>query len=479
MDLHIDLGDGVQLTSRIYTGVLEAVLDGRLRPGERLPSTRRLAGQLGVARSTVVGAYDRLTAEGFLTSNVGAGTFVGSQQLPPARPRSAPAGAVVPRPQWRSIVPIATATPVDVEFDFAIGVPDGQLFPLETWRRLVARELRSPSMRSGQYAPPEGSPGAREAIARHIGVSRSVRADPDDVIVTNGAQQALDLVGRVLIEPGACVAVEEPGYPPARRLFESLGANVVGIPVDGDGLDVAALPASARLVYVTPSHQFPLGVPMSLARRSELLCWARDHDAVVVEDDYDSEFRFEDRPLEPLQHIDPDGRVIYVGSFSKTMLPSLRLGFLVAPASLRPALRAAKALTDNHGDPVTQRALARFIDTGELARHVRRATRVYRLRRDAIITVVAERFSDRLEVVPSCAGLHVAARSRSGSSTDLTRVVARARAAGIHVESLADYCATSSPVAGLLIGYGAITGARIDHGLRGLAGCFAELEGSG
>lgn len=473
MELHIDLGDGAQLTSRIYTGILDAVLDGRLRPGDRLPSTRHLANRLGVARSTVTSAYERLTAEGFLASHVGAGTFVAHQPLPSVRRRHAPSGAVVARPLWRSMTgappPAATG---DIEFDFGVGVPDADLFPLDTWRRLVGRELRSAAMRSGSYAPAEGAAAAREAIARHAGVSRSVHADPDDVIVTHGAQQALDLVGRILIEPGACVAMEEPGYPPARKLFQSLGAQVVGVPVDEEGLDVGALPSSARLVYVTPSHQFPLGVPMSLGRRSALLAWASNHDAVVVEDDYDSEFRFEDRPLEPLQHLDPDGRVIYVGSFSKTMLPSLRLGFLVSPASLRAPLRAAKALTDSHGDPAMQRALARFIDTGELARHVRRATRTYRTRRDAVIALLSDRFDDWLEVVPSCAGLHVATRLRADAEVDIDQVVARARSANVHVESVAAYCATSPPVAGLVIGYGALSSAQIGPGLARLATCL-------
>jgi GntR family transcriptional regulator/MocR family aminotransferase len=295
-----------------------------------------------------------------------------------------------------------------------------------------------------------------------------VRAGADDVVVTQGAQQALDLIGRVLIEPGDVVAVEEPGYPPARTLFHTLGARVAGVPVDADGLDVAALPARARLVYVTPSHQFPLGTPMSLARRAALLDWAATHDAVIVEDDYDSEFRFSDRPLEPLQSLDHTGRVLYVGTFSKTLLPALRLGYLVGPPSLRPALRAARQLTDWHGDHIAQAALARFIDSGELSRHVRRATRVYAARHEQVTAALRGDLATWLDPVPSAAGLHVCARLRPGAGVDIDGVLARAQAAGVAVESLAAY---GGP-AGLVLGYGAVRTDAVAAGLRVLARCF-------
>jgi GntR family transcriptional regulator / MocR family aminotransferase len=347
VDLQVSLAGRGDLAARIYRQLLDAILDGRLRAGERLPPTRELARRLEVSRNTVATAYDRLTAEGFLVGKVGAGTFVSTAPITRLRSRSAPAGGARPRPSWRTAEPVMLPRAgEDPVYDFRVGMPDPRLFPLETWRRLVARELKPAALRSAAYADPGGRPDLRAAIARYVGVSRSVRTGADDVLVTNGAQQGLDLIGRVLIEPGAMVAVEEPGYPPARAVFESHGARVVGVPVDSDGLDVTALPRSAALVYVTPSHQFPMGIPMSLARRTALLEWAERAGAVVVEDDYDSEFRFSDRPLEPLQSLDTAGRVVYVGSFSKTLLPGLRLGFLVPPASLRSALRAAKQLSD-------------------------------------------------------------------------------------------------------------------------------------
>ncbi|WP_405804000.1 PLP-dependent aminotransferase family protein [Streptomyces sp. NBC_01187] len=489
MDVHVSLSGPGDLASRIYRQLLDAILDGRLRPGERLPPTRELAGRLAVARNTVAVAYERLAAEEFVVARVGAGTFVGTGPVtPPAAharsgsgsgsgSRTAPTGrGVRPRPLWDGLAPAtepaaATSPPVH---DFRVGRPDPGLFPFATWRRLVAGELRASVLRSASgYADPAGHAGLREAVARHVGVSRSVRADAEDVLVTQGAQQALDLIGRILIEPGDHVAVEDPGYPAARQLFRSLGARVIGVPVDDEGLLVSALPATARLVYVTPSHQFPMGMPMSPARRAALLAWASRHGAVIVEDDYDSEFRFGERPLEPLQSLDRTGRVVYVGTFSKTLLPMLRLGFLIAPASLRPALRAAKQLTDWHGDLVGQAALARFIDSGELSRHVRRATRVYAERHEHVMTALRAGFADWLDPVPSAAGLHLSARLRPDAAVDLAAVLDRAGASGIAVESLAAYTAGDRPQPGLALGYGAIATAHVTEGLELLARHFA------
>ncbi|TWP53373.1 PLP-dependent aminotransferase family protein [Lentzea tibetensis] len=441
--MELMLAGSGDLVTQIYRQLHDAMLDGRLRPGERLPPTRELARSLQVSRNTVATAYERLTAEGFLVGRVGAGTFVSTVR--PGRARSAPRGADLrPREVWRDL---RSESRPAAEIDFSVGFPDARLFPLQTWRRLVTQSLTGRIL--GQYAPPEGHDALREAIARHIGIARSVRASADDVLVTNGAQQALDLIGRVLVAPGTTVAVEEPGYPPARLLFETLGARVVGVPVDREGIVVDALP-KARLVYVTPSHQFPLGTPMSLARRTALLDWAQRHDAVVVEDDYDSEFRFSDRPLEPLQSLDRTGRVVYVGSFSKTLVPALRLGFLVAPASLREALRQAKKVSDWHTGLPDQIALARFIDEGQLARHVRKATKVYAARHERVVAAV-ERLP-WLRLVPSAAGLHVCALADSP-------VVSRDPA--VVVEPLSRYRGGN----GVVIGFGAVGLDRIDEGL--------------
>jgi GntR family transcriptional regulator/MocR family aminotransferase len=474
LDIHVTLKGRGDLSVRIYRQLVEAVVDGRLRRGERVPPTRELARRLSVCRNTVAVAYERLAAEGFLVSRVGDGTFVAADQHGPARDRRAPRGDIAARPLWASSGAESFSTPAPVPYDFRVGAPDPQLFPLAAWRRCVARELRPAAVLAPGADEASGHAGLRRAIARHIGVSRAVNAAADDVLVTHGTQQALDLIGRVLLEPGACVAVEEPGYVRARQLFTRLGARVVGVPVDADGLDVSAIPRAARLIYVTPSHQFPLGVAMSLERRIALLAWANSRRAVVVEDDYDSEFRFHGRPLDPLQSLDRDGRVIYVGSFSKIMRPVVRLGFLVAPASLQPALRAAKQLTDSSGILPTQAALARFIDEGLLSKHIRKAAREYAARHERIIEVLRRDFGRWLTVIPSSAGLHLAARVVPGASIDLTRVIARALDAGVRVYSLARFSVEPPRLPGLVIGYGAIPRSSIDEGLRRLRRCFAS-----
>jgi GntR family transcriptional regulator/MocR family aminotransferase len=464
MDLHISLEGRGDRTDRIYRQLRDAILDGRLRPGERVPPSRELASRLSVARNTVAAAYDRLVGDGFLRGRAGAGTFVAYAGEPQAPSRRAPAGPLRPARRWASLAEEPPTTP-PARYDLRVGHPDPALFPLATWRRLLARSLRA----SADYRDPEGHPGLRAAIARHVGLSRSVRAAPADVLVTSGAQQAIDLAGRVLIEPGTVAAVEEPGYHPVRRLLASHGARVVGVPVDADGIVVDAIPAGARLVYVTPSHQHPLGTAMSLDRRAALLAWAQEHRAAIVEDDYDSEFRFSDRPLEPLQSLDRAGRVIYVGSFSKTLLPSLRLGFLVAPEALRPALRAARRITDWHGEPAAQAALAEFIDEGLLQRHLRTLTRVYGTRHELVVRAARGPLAPWFTLVPSSAGLHVALRCTA--PMDVPDLVRRLREREVAVDPLTHFYAEPPrvPDPGLAIGYGAVATADLPEALHRLA----------
>ncbi|MBB5791798.1 PLP-dependent aminotransferase family protein [Jiangella mangrovi] len=464
MELHVSLdGDG-DLTARIYRSLRDGVREGRLRPGDRLPPTRELARALGVSRGTVATAYERLTAEGFLDARVGAGTFVSDSAATGTRASSPPISrGLRPRPGWdhapQPVTPLSST-----RYDFRVGVPDIRLFPYDTWRRLLAAEWRP--RRDPGYAEPAGHPGLRAAVARYVGYARSVRAEADDVVMTNGAQQAFNLVARVLVAPGDVVAVEEPGYPPARDVFEAHGARVVRVPVDGDGLVVSRLPRAARLVYVTPSHQFPLGVAMSLPRRRELLAWADAHDAAVLEDDYDSEYRFADRPLEPLHALDDGARVVYVGTFSKTLLPGLRLGYVVVPPSLRDAIRAARQLADGHGPVATQAALARFMDEGQLARHIRRTAKVYARRRSALLDGLGGALAPYLEAVPSAAGLHVCALLRSGDRRVAEAAADRARAAGVAVGTLSEY---GTEPTGFALGYGAVEAADVPGGLELLA----------
>jgi GntR family transcriptional regulator / MocR family aminotransferase len=471
VEVHVSLLGRADLAGEIYRQLRAAILAGRLRAGDSLPPARELARRLSVSRGTVTIAYDRLSGEGFVTSRVGAGTFVSEWAARGEPAENAADGVLRPRPVWEHI-PVSAAFAAPARYEFRTGLPDASRFPFQTWRRLMAAELRASAVGRGEYGDPAGHPALRGAIARHVGLSRGVAATPGQVTVTSGMQQALDLIARVLLAPGERVAVEDPGYAPSRRLFESLGLDVTGVPVDEYGLVIDAIPAAVRLVYVTPSHQYPLGTAMSLPRRAALLDWADRHDAAIIEDDYDSEFRYGGRPMEPLCTLDANGRVIYVGSFSKSMLPTLRVGFVVAPPALCGALRAAKYVTDWHTPLPTQTALARFIDEGHLARHIRKMRAVYRRRHDMITEAIAGRLCRHLTPIPSAAGLHVSATARTASAGEMTDVAGRALAAGVAVQPLSTFQITQPPRAGLALGYGAIEASDIDEGLLRLSRAF-------
>jgi GntR family transcriptional regulator / MocR family aminotransferase len=475
VDIHVRLEGRDDLSGQVYRQVREAIVDGRLRPGQSLPPTREFARSLEVSRNTVSIAYERLTGEGFLRTRVGAGTYVCEHRYTTAagRPRRRrPEQGLQPHTRWDMAHPRWDAVgrrlpPPALTYDFAVGLPDLSLFPFDTWRRMVSRELRTTSIESAAYGDAAGHPGLRTAIARHIGAARGVITDPDLVTVTNGAQQAFDLAARALLQPGDCVAVEEPGYPPPRMLMRSLGMRVVPVRVDAQGLVVAELPGDARLVYVTPAHQFPLGMPMSLARRRELLAWAAEHDAAVIEDDYDSEFRFAGRSPETLYSLDGHGRVLYVSTFSKTMLPAIRLGYLVAPPSVTPALRLAKYVADWTSPLISQAALARFIDEGLFARHIRKMRGEYSSRHELIMTILAQQ-EDWVRPIKTAAGIHLTALLPAGrqlSDQDVRRLTDDT---GVTVNSLWQFYDGKPAQSGLVIGYGAIAVPHIAEGLKRL-----------
>ena len=473
MDLHVSLTGRRDLYGQIYRQVRDAILEGALRPGDRLPPTRELARGLSVSRATVTAAYERLSGEGFLAPQVGAGTFVSQDTsfLPRGLRSGRPQSQLRPRRIWEE-TPLPDAFAGPAQFDFRTGLPDASLFPFGVWRRLVAAEMRRTAIGKGVYGDPAGHRGLREAIARHIAVSRGVLASSDDVVITNGTQQALDVLARVLLEPGDRVAVEDPGYSPPRWLFKSLGAQVLGVPVDGEGIVVEALHPRTKVVYVTPSHQYPLGMAMSFSRRVSLIDWVARHDAAIIEDDYDSEFRLYGRPVEPLQTLDPAGRVVYVGSFSKTMLPTMRLGFLVATPSLRRAIQAAKFVTDWHTPLPFQAALARFIDEGGFARHLGRMKAIYRSRHALVRDILEREFAGMVEVVPAIAGLHISAITPHHSSDQIRDIVRRAGRLGVAIHPLSWFTFDVEGPAGLMFGYGAIDQTRIPEGLSRLRACF-------
>ena len=471
LDLHVTLDDRRRVGEQVYRQIRDAILGGRLRAREVLPSTRELSRRLKVSRNTVLLAFERLRGEGFIESRAGAATYVreGIQTRSQAGPPPSPLTAL---PLWNDVPVPRDFSALRTEFDFRPGIPDVSRFPFASWRARMARQFYASTIGTGAHIDPAGHAGLRAAIARHIGVSRAVRARGDDVIVTNGSQQAVDLIARVLLKPGDAVAVEDPCYPMVRHAFESHRCRVIGVPVDADGLVVDAIPRRTRVVYVTPSHQYPLGMPMTMERRQSLLEWAQRADAAIVEDDYDSEFRYGGRPLESLQSLDGSGRVLYIGSFSKVMLPTLRLGFVVAPASLHTALRKAKAVMDWHTAAPAQAAAAQFIDDGLLAQHVRRMRGVYAERHELIREILAQEFAGRLTAVPSASGLHLAAfLSGRGAARDHP-ICERASALGVSVFPLSYHYVSTRPRAGLLFGYGAISLDDIAEGLRRLRRCF-------
>ncbi|GGA47826.1 PLP-dependent aminotransferase family protein [Dyella nitratireducens] len=448
-----------------------AILDGRLKAGLRLPATRALADALGVSRNTVVAAYDLLLSEGYIVARRGAGNFVADVA---ARRPAVPAHATPDRdehrmaPYWRSV----NAMPVPMQlgafpYDFRLGIPDGRPFPYDVWRRLSARALRHLSKAAPLYGHPQGSPALREAIASHISFARAVACEPDDMVVTNGAQQAFDLLARVLVTPGSTVlAVEDPGYPPLQEVFAAAGARIVGVPVDEEGLTVEKLPDDTSIIYVTPSHQFPLGVVMSPRRRVALLDFARSRGAVIIEDDYDSEFRYSGRPLDALQTLDRGDTVCYIGTFSKCLFPALRLGYAVVPPWLRAALASAKYQSDWHGNVMAQDALAAFIAEGHLVRHVRHMRKIYAERRDALLDAIERHAHGKLRMWPSDAGLHVAASLPA--AIDAVELVGRAQKIGIRLDAL-NLCALDPGVVnGIGLGLGMADVQRIDEGIRRL-----------
>jgi GntR family transcriptional regulator/MocR family aminotransferase len=459
-----------QILRALHQQLRAAIVDGRLRPGLRLPSTRALAASHGISRNTAVAAYDLLLSEGYVSVRQGSGCYVAQALSRPAPGRMRAGNTTADRRLsnfWRGRRAWRRAgLPESPPYWFRLGVPDTGLFPYDIWRRLSNRALRSLS-RSQVSRDPQGLPALRDAIAKHVSVSRAVACRPDDVLVTSGAQQAFDLLARVLASGRrTTVAIEDPSYPPMRAVFEAAGAKLIPVPVDTDGMLIDRLPSQARVVCVTPSHQFTLGSAMSMERRMALLEFARENDTVVIEDDYDCEFRFDGRPLDALQTIDRHESVFYVGTFSKSMFPEIRLGFIVAPPWALEALVAAKQNSDLLSPFLVQHTLAAFIAEGHLARHIRKMRSVYSQRRRRLLDGLQRDFARWLSPVPAFAGLHLAALLRH--SEDADEVVRRARDRGVGVSSVASYSVGRPDSQALIFGYGAIDEQAIARGLSEL-----------
>ncbi|HEX8272930.1 MAG TPA: PLP-dependent aminotransferase family protein [Longimicrobiaceae bacterium] len=450
--LPVDRRSGVPLHRQIYDGLRRAILGGMLRAGQRVPSTRVLASELEVSRFPVLAAYEQLLHEGYLEGRVGSGTFVRA-----APPQDAP------RPVARAAPPVPRAgSPPRSEGDhegglrpFRVSLPALDQFPRALWARLVARHAHRLAPEHMGYGDPAGLGALRAAIAEHLRAARAVRCEAEQVLVVPGSQAALRLCAAVLLGRGDRVAVEEPAFPGARAALASSGAEVAPVPVDAEGLDVAALRAlgaGVRAACVTPSHQYPLGVSMSAARRLALLEWAGDHGAWLVEDDYDSEYRYVSRPLGALQGMDAAGRVVYVGTFSKVLFPAIRLGYLVVPPALWDAFVAAREALDLFSPTLYQLVVADFLGGGHFARHVRRMRAVYPRRRQALLDGLARDCGGVLAVLNADAGLHVATLLPEG--VDDVEVVRRMAARGLTATALSTCYAGAAGRSGLLLGFG-------------------------
>ncbi|WP_422910868.1 PLP-dependent aminotransferase family protein [Pseudomonas sp. MAC6] len=469
--IHLDPQRG--LARQLYQALRERILDGRLQSRTRLPASRDLANLLGISRNTVTRAFDQLYAEGYIEGRIGAGTYVAElsavKRLVPAQPLVSTQSPALELLQSHHLNPPLSGAPRA----FRVGVPAFDLFPFETWARLSARFWRKPSPARLGYGDPAGDWQLRELIAAYLRNSRGLHCDPAQIVVTNGAQQAISLCAQLLVTPGARVAVENPGYRAAGHALAIAGAQLCGVAVDGEGLDVPALVQleDCRLVYVTPSHQYPTGVTLSLARRLQLLEWAEHHNGLIIEDDYDGEYRYSGTPLAPLAALDRQGRVLYVGTFCKIAFPALRLGYLVLPPALAEAFAQRRALDMRHSEIGTQAVMADFIAAGHFQRHIRRMRTAARSRRDALLAGWPEH-------VPGCAplpaveaGLHLCVRVDSlARERELISAAARV---GVEISALSSYWLPGSSTpedqrAGLVLGFAAVPEAQINEALAAL-----------
>lgn len=460
-----------------------------MKPGEPLPSTRSLAADLGVSRSTVVVIFEQLAAEGYIETKAGARARV-SPGVRPASVQSRPSAAKRPqqaaslsnygqRMQACTLPQPADTDPEHIHFLYgAIAHED---FPLLTWRRHYNRALTR-RQHHLYYGDSAGEPQLREELQAYLRRARGLQCTADQILIVHGTQQALDLCARVLVEPGDQVVMEEPCYLMARRTFEAIGAQVVATPVDEHGLVTSELPKThSTLAYVTPSHQFPLGSVMSIGRRQALLAWAQRHSSWIVEDDYDSEFRYGLRPVAPLQSLDSSGCVIYIGTFSKALSPQLRMGYLVLPPSLVKAFRHAKQLTDRHSPTLEQTVLAELIRSGAYERHLRRLKRENERRRSALIEAIARHLGVRARVEGTDSGLHVVVWLDDMPSSAEALIVAKAKAQGVGIWPVSPLYAAGQKFrkqrcAGFILGYASLQAADIDRGIQLLAAVLPEAE---
>jgi GntR family transcriptional regulator / MocR family aminotransferase len=494
--------DGVgRLHQQVYRALLGEILGGRLTPGERVPSTRDVAGLLNVSRNTALLAYEQLLAEGFITPRSGAAGTVVAPVLPPdgyvARTTGRPGST---RPGRRAAAPTLAAVgeryvksaracandlglpsltwelrPTTIRYDFRPGRASFGDLPYALWCRLLSARARDAKVVDLEYGPPAGRRELREAISARLRRLRGLDADPDNIVVVNGTQQGLDLISRVLLNPGDRVLMEDPHYTGARCAFMAAGAELVFSPVDDHGMQVPTGGGRRqfRLVYVTPSHQFPTGAVLSMERRHRLIAWAAREGAFIVEDDYDGEYRYDGPPLQALTGMDRAGCTIYAGTFSKILFPALRLGYLVLPTPLVEPIVATKAIADTGTPALVQLALADFIAEGHFDRHLRRTTASNAARRHALEAAIDGLFGDRATVCGASAGLHLLVWLRGRRGGVIRDVHERAERVGVGLYTVDPFYATPPERTGILLGFAPLMPADIREGIRRLAGALS------
>ncbi len=474
--ISVDPDSDIAMYRQLYESLRQAILQGRLRPGHRLPATRTLSVELGVSRNTVLLAFDTLLSEGYLKGKTGSGAYV-SDDLPEkllhaARPAAKASSMRRNRRTGskRGKLMAAYAAPVGESRPFKHGMPALREFPFDVWSKLLTRQMRRLPYTFFGYGEAAGYRPLREAIATYLRTARAVHCEFEQIIVINGSQQALDLTARVLLDPGDKVWIEDPGYLGARKAFVGAGGAIVPVPIDQHGINVEKgkqLESQARLVHVTPSHQFPLGVTMSLSRRLQLLDWAAESNAWILEDDYDSEYRYSGRPLSSLQGLDSNERVIYMGTFSKVLFPAMRLGYLVVPPDLIDMFVSAKSVADRHSALLEQAALADFIELGYFGRHLRRMRLLYQQRQQALLEAVNQQLAGLMEMTLSDGGMHEI--GWLPGHLDDKECAVRANDVEITAQPVSEYSLRYGTRPGLVLGYAAYNEAEIKTAVQSLA----------
>lgn len=465
------------LSTRVYRAIRSAILDATLRAGDRLPSTRALAADLSISRSTAEAAYAQLEDEGYLTRGVGSGSFVSTHAaLRPGIRNLATTGQLPGLQQafsirGRQIADMGGCIDARNVCAFSAGLPALKSFPADRWQRLLARHARHDVATWMMYGDQQGLPQLREAIAQYLSLSRGVNCDSDQVIVLTSSQQALGLIATMVLDAGDRIWMEDPGYRGAQTAFSGAGAEIVPVPVDTDGLcidEAIRMAPHARLAYVTPSHQYPLGMTLSLTRRLQLIEWARNQSAWIVEDDYDSEFHYDSRPIAAIHGLDRYQRVLYLGTFSKVLYPGIRIAYLVVPKAMVSAFVTARSQIDGHTSPLMQAVLADFMHDGHFMAHIRRMRELYRARRDIFMEEMQRHLSGRLVPQPTQGGLQTACLLSDQRLSD-KRLANIAALAGIELPLLSRLYLGQARQAGFVMGFSALTPAQIRDGMQTLA----------